>query len=68
MTIRMTDAAMARSRSPVDMFRKSAMGRVSVFIRVAPPSIMTAPNSPIAFDQVMTSPAIRPFLARGRVT
>lgn len=60
--------AIAKSRSPVERFRKRAMGNVSVFILVAPASISTAPNSPIAFDQVMVSPAKRACLDMGRLT
>ncbi len=61
-------AAMASSRSPVDMLRKREMGSVSVRKRVAPASMRAAPNSPSALAQVMTVPAMMPFFDRGRVT
>ena len=60
--------AMARSRSPVEIFRYRAIGNVSVFILVAPASIRTAPNSPMALDQVMVSPARRAWWDMGRLT
>ncbi|OPY40674.1 MAG: hypothetical protein A4E42_02075 [Methanoregulaceae archaeon PtaU1.Bin222] len=44
------------------------MGSVSVLMVVAPATSNTAPNSPMAFDQVMTVPARSPDLAIGRVT
>ena len=64
MTIRMTNASWDRGHPLTCSGRRD--GRVSVFIRWLP-SIM-ATKLTIAFDRVMTSPAIRPFLARGRVT
>jgi len=67
MTIRMVAAAIASSRSLQDMFRYRDIGRVSVFIRVAPASIRAAPNSPIPFDQVMIPPAMSPFFDMGSV-
>lgn len=67
MMIKMTAAAIARSRSPQDIFRYSDIGRVSVFIRVAPATIRAAPNSPIPFDHVMIPPAISPFFDIGSV-
>jgi hypothetical protein len=65
--IKMVAAAIARSRSPQDIFRYRDMGRVSVFIRVAPATIRAAPNSPIPFDHVITPPARRPFFDIGSV-
>jgi len=65
--IKMVAAAIARSRSPLDIFRYRDIGRVSVFIRVAPATMRAAPNSPIPFDQVITPPARRPFFDIGSV-
>ncbi len=44
-----------------------AMGRVSVFIPVAPASVTVAPNSPAALAHARIAEAMSPFLARGRV-
>ena len=44
------------------------MGKVSVLSLVAPASISTAPNSPMALDQVITEPAKIPPLDMGRLT
>ena len=65
--IKMVAAAIARSRSPQDIFRYRDMGRVSVFIRVAPATMRAAPNSPIPFDHVIIPPARRPFFDIGSV-
>ena len=45
-----------------------AIGRVSVFMKVAPASIIVAPNSPTALAQVRIAAEISPFLAKGSVT
>ncbi len=65
--IKMVAAAIARSRSPQDIFRYRDMGKVSVSIRVAPATMRAAPNSPIPFDHVIIPPARRPFFDIGSV-
>ena len=42
--------------SPLLMFRYTAMGRVSVFMRVAPATMRVAPNSPMVRAQAMITP------------
>lgn len=64
--MRIVAAAMAMFISPVERFRNTAIGSVSVFILVAPATIRMAPNSPVAFDQVMIVPAAILSLAIGR--
>ena len=66
-TIKIVAADIAKFNSPQDIFKYSAIGNISVFIRVAPATISAAPNSPIALDQVMMEPAKRPPLAIGMV-
>lgn len=55
--IKMAVAEVANSRFPVDIFRNSATGRDSVFILVAPATIIAAPNSLISRDHVITNGA-----------
>jgi hypothetical protein len=54
--------------SPLDIFRKTAMGKVSVLNLVAPATIKVAPNSPTALAQARTIPVNKPCRAIGRVT
>ena len=47
---------------------KIAVGRVSVFIAMAPASVIVAPNSPMAFAHERMPAATMPRAASGRVT
>ena len=58
----------AFSTSAVARLKKIAMGRVSVFIAVAPASVTVAPNSPTARAHVKIPAAISPFPESGSVT
>ncbi len=60
--------AIAFSTSAVAKLRNIAMGKVSVFIAVAPARVTVAPNSPTALAQVRMPEAINPSLASGKVT
>src|SRR3712207_3885674 len=60
--------ANAASKSPQDKFKYKEIGRVSVFILVAPAIIKTAPKAPNALAHVITILAVTPFLANGSVT
>ena len=51
-----------------ERLREIAMGKVSVFIAVAPARVTVAPNSPVALAQVSMLEAIKPSFARGRTT
>ena len=51
-----------------DKLRKIEIGKVSVLMAVAPASVTVAPNSPTALAQVRMPAAIKPSLARGRIT
>ena len=55
------------SISPVDIFKYIDVGIISVFIRVEPAIIATAPNSPSALDQVITVADMIPVFRFGRI-
>lgn len=59
--------AIAGPVSPVAILRYILVGRVSVFILVAPTSISVVPNSPRALDHASTPAPIMEFFANGSV-
>jgi hypothetical protein len=67
MIINMKITAIALSTSADARFRKIAMGKVSVFIAIAPANVTVAPNSPKALAQVRIPDAINPLFAIGKI-
>jgi hypothetical protein len=66
--IRIVAEAIALLMLPKERLRKSAIGKVSVFIVIAPAKISTAPNSAIPLAHVMTVLPMIPDLDIGKVT